>query len=242
MVYEKDAKISFYDLDARGDVKLTALLKHINLAAGANAEDIGAGLDVTVPLGIAFVIQRFAVRIFKWPVYCQTVSIRTWPAEITKGTFRRNGDMWDKEGNKLAEWTGLWVLIGIKERKVRRPKTLPIEFPANGAMGVTIEAHKIKVPEDEQLIASYPHVMRFSEADINEHMNNAIYGDLISNVLEISGSALSHTPKWQEVQFNYLSEVKVGEEVDVQCRQAGNNMYISGIVREQPMFTAIVKC
>jgi len=242
MVYEKDTQINFYDIDGRGDVKLTALLKHINLAAGANAEDIGVGLDATIPLGLAFVLQRFALRIFKWPVYRQTVTIRTWPAEIAKGTFRRNGDMWDKEGNKLAEWTGLWVLIDIEERKVKRPKALPIELPAYGIMDVAIQAIKIENPKDGQFIASYPHVMRFSEADINEHMNNAIYGDLISNVLEISENSPSHTPKWKEIQFNYLAEIKIGDEVDVQCKQAGNNMYITGIVKEQPMFTATVAC
>ena len=242
MVYKRDAQINFYDLDWRGDVKLTALLKHINLAAGANAETIGVSMEVTFSMGLAFVLQRFAVRVFKWPTYRQTVTIRTWPAEITKGTFRRNGDMWDKDGNKLAEWTGLWVLIDTKERKVRRPKALPIELPAYGAMDVTVEAQKLDVPEDAKFIASYRHVTRFSELDLNEHMNNAIYGDLITNALESSQSPLSHTPKWREVQFNYLSEIKVGEEVDVQCRRLGETFYITGMVKDQPMFAATVEC
>ncbi|MCL2421992.1 MAG: thioesterase [Defluviitaleaceae bacterium] len=242
MIYKRDTQINFYDLDGRGDVKLTALLKHINLAAGANADEIGVGLETTIPMGLAFVIQRFALRIFKWPVYNQTVTIRTWPAEIAKGTFRRNGDMWDKEGNKLAEWTGLWVLIDINERKVRRPKALPIDLPAYGGMGVTVEAEKIEIPEDGQLMASYPHVVRFSETDINMHMNNAVYGDLIANVLEISENPLSHAPNWQEVQFNYIAETKVDEEVNVQLRQSEKNMFVSGIVDDKLVFTAVVKC
>jgi len=242
MVYEKDTRIDFYDIDGRGDVKLTALLKHINLAAGANADKIGVGLDITMPMGLAFVIQRFALRVFKWPVYRQSITVRTWPAEITKGTFRRNGEMWDEEGNKLAEWTGLWVLIDIQERKVRRPKALPIDLPAYGSMDVTVEAEKVEVPEEGKLIASYPHIVRFSETDINMHMNNAVYGDLIANVLEISESSMPHTPRWREVQFNYLAETRVGEAVDVQCGQLDNMIYITGTVEGRPVFTAAVEC
>ena len=242
MIYEKDILLSFYDMDGRGDIKLTALLKHINLSAGANATDIGVGLDTTIPMGLAFVIQRFALRVFKWPVFLQTVTIRTWPAEITKGTFRRNGDMWDKDGNKLAEWTGLWVLIDMEERRVRRPKVLPVALPAYGLMDVNIEAQKIEVPPDAELIASYPHVVRFSEEDVNKHMNNAIYGDLIANVVEISKSPLVFVPQWKEVQFNYLAEVKVGDEVDVQCRQMGNTLYITGTTEGRPVFVSSIAC
>ena len=245
MIYEKDLQIDFYDLDGRGDVKLTALLKHINLAAGVNAQEIGVGLDTTIPMGLAFVIQRFALRICKWPVYSQPVTLRTWPAEIAKGAFRRNGDMWDKEGNKLAEWTGLWMLIDIKERKVRRPKALPIELPAYGSMDVAVETQKLDIAESGELIASYTHVVRFSELDVNEHMNNAVYGDLIANVLNIGGkplNSLCKTPNWCEVQFNYIAETKVEEEVRVECRLLGNTLHITGMVEGRSVFAATVEC
>ena len=241
MIYDKGTKINYYDMNGRGDVKLTALLKHINLAAGANAEDMGAGLDVTIPLKLAFVIQRFGLRVFKWPVYGQNVRIRTWPAQIVKGTFVRNGDMWCENGKKMAEWTGLWVLIDIEARKVRRPKALPVDFEGHGPMDVSVEAEKIDVPDSVISAASYTHVVRFSEADINMHMNNAIYGDLIANVLNIAESPLSYVPSWQEVQFNYLSEAKIGEAVDVECKISEDIVYVTGSARGQKVFAASVK-
>ena len=243
MVYEKDTFINYYDLDGRGDIKLTALLKHINLAAGANVEEIGLGLDTTIPLGVAFVIQRFALRIVKWPVYRQTIKIRTWPAEIARGTFRRNGDMWDGENNKMAEWTGLWVLIDIKERKVCRPKVLPMALPAHGPMDVTVEARKIETPQDAKLIASYNHTVQFSELDVNMHMNNAVYGNLIANVVNIEESPFSHVPLWREVQFNYLTEAKAGEKLNVESKLSGDTLYITGTEKpSRPVFAASVKC
>lgn len=241
MIYEGKTIINFYDIDGRGDVSLTALLKHINLSAGANATEIGVGLKDTLPLGLTFVIQRFALRTFNWPTFRQEVLIRTWPADIARGTFRRNGDMWDKDGKKMAEWTGLWVLIDVVERKVKRPKALNAELPSYGFMDVAIESPKIEVPTEVELVASYPHIVQFSELDINQHMNNAIYGDLIANVLEIGG----YVPKYKEVQFNYLTEAKLGEEIEVKCMKNANKqgrvMYITGTAKTRNIFAACVE-
>lgn len=240
MIFKANTTISFYDLDARGDVTLTALLKHINLSAGANANDLGIGINDTLPLGLTFVLQRFALRIYDWPVFGQEVTIRTWPAEISKGAFRRNGDMTSLDGKKLAEWTGLWVLIDINKRKVKRPKALPVTLPEHGLLDVTIEADKIEVPQNAELIASYPHIVRFSEIDVNKHMNNANYGNLIANVLEISESPLKIATKWREVQFNYLAETKRDEEVVVEFRQLGEDLYVTGTEQDRMVFVAKV--
>ena len=241
IIYERDIEINYYDLDGRGDMKLTALLKYINLSAVANADELGISYEKIAALGLAFVIQRFTLRISRWPVINQTVTIKTWPAEITKGTFRRNGSMHDKDGNKIAEWTGLWVLIDIIKRRVQRPKALPVPLPAYGLMDVDFEAAKLEIPEDAGLTASYRHIVRFSEIDLNMHMNNAVYGDLIANLLEISESPMPPVTKWREVSFNYLTETVLGDSIEVQCRQSGQIIYIYGTVKGQMVFTSSVK-
>ena len=45
------------------------------------------------------------------------------------------------------------------------------------------------------------------------HMNNAIYGDLVTNVLALKASPNIKT--WKEVQFNYIHEAKFNDEVVV---------------------------
>ncbi|MCL2016790.1 MAG: thioesterase [Defluviitaleaceae bacterium] len=245
MIHKNDIFFSFYDINARGDVTLTALLQHINLAAGANAEKLGIGTDVIIPLGITFVLQRFSVRIMQWAKFKQTATIRTWPAEITKGTFRRNGDLYDCNGTKIAEWTGLWVLIDVAERRVRRPKALPVTIPAHGLLDVQLEVKKFELPQNAVTLASYTHTVQFSETDVNYHMNNAIYGNLIANVVEKISQPAAENPKtqnaptnWQQVHFNYLAEAKIGEQILVECKQHQNTLYIIGTTAEHTVFTA----
>jgi len=241
MIYDENIRYNFYDLDGRGDVKPAALLRYINLGAGQNAKDIGVGLDTTMSMGLAFVIQRFSLKIKRWPAFQEETRIRTWPAGIAKGTYRRNGDMYDTEGDKLAEWTGQWVLIDINERKVKRPKALPVDLQSYGAMGVNIENIKPEPPQGGVSIAAYKHIARYSEMDVNEHMNNAVYGELIANVLELSESPCKKASCFKEMHFNYLNETRLGEEIDVEAVQGDKSLYFSGKVGDKAVFTALVK-
>jgi len=239
MIYKQKRKISFYDLDANGNTKLTALLKYMNEASWLNAEELGAGLDRTLEVGLAFIIQRIGVRIFKMPELNQTIAIRTWPAEKTRSAFKRNGDICDEAGNKIMEWESLWVLIDINKRKIKRPSASPAELPRYGKMDVEVVADKIVIPEERNLYASYKHIVSFSELDINMHMNNAIYGDLVANVLAPTDAA--NIRAWKEVQFNYVHEAKLGDEVAVNAYQANGNLYITGNSEEKRIFTVAIK-
>jgi len=238
MIYEQEEKISFYDLDVNGNTKLTALLKYINEAAFYNAEDLGIGIEKTLKINLTFIIQRIGLRIFKMPQLNEKIVVRTWPGNITRSSFKRNGDICNKDGSKLLEWESLWVLIDINERKIKRPSTFPIEIPRYGKMDVEVEANKIVVPEAKEACAVYKHNVQFSELDINLHMNNAIYADLIANVLALFSSP--NINEWNEVQFNYVHEAKLGDEVVVSSYESNGCLYITGSSGEKTIFTAAI--
>ena len=238
MIYQQEKIVSFYDLDANGNIKLTALLKYMNEASWFHAEELGAGIDKTLEVNLAFIIQRIGIRIFKIPELNQKIMIQTWPAEETRSAFKRNGDIHDEAGDKIIEWESLWVLIDINERKIKRPSASPTEFPLSGKRGVEVKANKIVMPEAKEPIGSYKHTVQFSELDINLHMNNAIYGDLIANVLALFPAP--NIKKWKEVQFNYINEAKLSDEVAVNAYQSNNSLFISGDTKEKTIFTAMI--
>jgi acyl-ACP thioesterase len=241
MIYQHEKKVNFYDLDAKGNVKLTALLKYINIASFDIAEVVGAGMKDTLKYGMVFVLQRFGMKINKLPKMDDILIIKTWPSESTRSAFIRQGEILDTSGNKMLEWESLWVLIDINERKIKRPSALPAEFPQYGNLGVEVRTERIKLPEAGMLVASYTHIVRYSELDVNGHMNNAVYGDLVSNLLngeELEGG--------QVVQFNYINEAKLGDELLVEYMLLNSSaqddgVYIVATCGEKTMFTVSVK-
>jgi len=240
-LYETKTRITYYDLDFNGKVKLSALLRMVHIAADINAKDLGVGYDVLAPLGMTFVLQRFGVSIARMPAYNEAVTIRTWPSDVSKGTFLRRGDMYDSTGAKIMEWASLWLLFDIAARRVLRPNALPVPLTGMGHEGVKIMPEKIALPENlAGPFAQYNHMASYRDVDTNMHMNNSIYGDLIGNAIFPVTGMCTPKPTWKQVQINYLAEVRFGEEVEVSAYQDGDGYIVIGKSNERTAFIAKV--
>ena len=240
-LYESLTRITYYDLDYRGKIKLSALLRMVHVAADVNAKSLGAGYDALAPLGMTFVLQRFGVSIARMPVYDEDVTIRTWPSDISKGTFLRRGDMYDKDGIKIMEWASLWLLFNINTRRVLRPSALPVPLNGLGDEGVTIMPEKLSLPVDfGHPFSTYSHIVSYRDVDTNMHMNNSMYGDLVGNAIFPESEIMAPKPDWKQVQINYLAEIRLGEEVEVRASRDGDSYMVIGEVKGRTAFIARV--
>jgi len=260
-LHKSQTRITYYDLDYHGKIKLSALLRMVHIAADVNAKELGVGYGTLAPLSITFVLQRFGVSITRMPSYDEEVTIRTWPSDISKGTFLRRGDMYDKSGAKIMEWASLWLLFDIKARRVLRPSALPVPLEGLGDEGVKIMPEKIALPQNlGEPFSRYNHTVSYRDADTNMHMNNSIYGDLIGNAIFpaftpssmqcakcIEGEekvpnyeAAVPTPNWKQVQINYLAEIRLGEEAEVSAYKDGDSYIVVGESGGRTAFVARV--
>ncbi|MCL2571327.1 MAG: thioesterase [Defluviitaleaceae bacterium] len=235
-LYQQPIRITYYDLDYRGKIKLSALLRMVHVAADVNASQLGAGYDVLAPLGMTFVLQRFGVSIIRMPVYNEDVFIRTWPSDVAKGTFLRRGDMYDSTGNKIMEWSSLWLLFDIAARKVLRPTALPTPLSSLGSEGVEVQPEKLTHPGDWGIPHSqFSHTVTYRDADTNMHMNNSVYGDLIGNAIFTTTDSI---PDWKQVQINYLAELPLGGNVEVEARRDSDSFIVIGNANGRTAFIA----
>ena len=234
-IYEGKTRITYYDLDFAGKVKLSAILRIAHIAADVNANQLGIGFSVMMPLNISFVLQRFALKIHQMPKYDQVVTVRTWPAETVRGTFIRKGDMLDEDGNRIMEWCSLWILFDIANRKILKPSALPTAIPDLPDIVVDVSPDKV-VPGDVVTFSEHVHTVRYADVDTNMHMNNSIYGDLVGNAAFANGNA---SQDWAEVQINYLGETRLGDEIKITAGyDSDNNIIVEGNSKGRPSFSA----
>ena len=239
ILYAGDTRISYYDLDMWGKLKLSALLRMAHIAADVNAASLGIGFNDLDRLSMTFVLQRIGFRFLRLPSYNDIVSIRTWPSEISKGTFLRRGDMKDANGQKLIEWASLWILFDLRERKILKPCKLPIEIPRLPDLGVDIMPIKIALPDRiGEMYSTHTHTVRYSDTDTNIHMNNSVYGDLVGNAVFPHEEKLDTDLDFGEVQINYLSEARLGVKINIAATKHENDIYVVGDSESQRIFCA----
>lgn len=238
-MYSGDMRISYYDLDMRGKLKLSALLRMVHIAADINAASLGIGYADLSNFNMTFVLQRIGFKFVRMPSYNEVVTIRTWPSEISKGTFLRRGDMADSCGEKLIEWASLWILFDLNERKILKPSKLPVKIPELASQSVEVMPKKIALPEDlAKPFSTHTHIVRYADTDTNKHMNNSIYGDLVGNAVFPPPDAKSYALDFEEVQINYLTEAKLGMDISITATKHGDDVYVIGESQKQRIFCA----
>lgn len=232
-MYEKKIRITYYDLDFNGKIKLSAILRMVHIAADVNANELGIGFATLFPLNMSFVLQRFGLKIHRMPMYDEIVTVRTWPADVARGTFIRSGDMYDQNGKKVMEWSSLWILFDLASRSILKPSALPMEIPRMMDISVDINPEKVSLSQGKTQNC-YIHTVRYADVDTNMHMNNSIYGDLIGNAI----FANEGIGEWKEVQINYLGETRLGEEINITTYKDDDSFLVIGLAQERMSFAA----
>ena len=243
MIYERKKQITYNDIDANGDISLTAVLKYMTEANWENAEEINIGISQIPKTNLAFVTQRIALKIHQLPGLGDPFILRTWPAEEKRLTFVRKGEFLDSSGNKLIQWESLWVLININKRKIKRPSALNIDVPLYGDLDVSITTEKIKLPDEQKIkhSLSYTHTVDFSDLDFYRHMSNTIYGNLLSNAYRRSGYCSPLMKAGAEIHFNYLNEGQLDDKISVSLQELENQIFLIGTTDVHTVFTANIK-
>jgi acyl-ACP thioesterase len=153
--------------------------------------------------------------------------------------WQRDYRIYDKQGIEIAAARSTWALVDILKRKLLRPSALPIQVNHYVGDSVGDIPEKVSVPMDIPLEEAYRYQVRYSGLDSNNHLNNARYGDLCSDVL---------TPEeWESrllrrFRITYVQEAKFGDEVMIQRSPVmRGNVFVQGQAETALFFAACLE-
>ena len=147
----------------------------------------------------------------------------TWHRGASGIIFNRDFDIFI--GDELVgEGVSAWVVADIEDRKMLRPSS--IDTIAGAKVPDRAKDRQLKlIREPKEKEHSYPRTIRYSDLDINGHMNNTKYADVLMDVFspeEMAGKFVS------QMQLNYSQECKMGEIMDISRLISGDSCYMDG--------------
>lgn len=201
MKWTEIMRVDPHDTDFEETAKPAALLRYMQTAANIHFREIDPAHKRLHESGRAFVLSRIAID-FHSPVKAyETVSARTWTSDSHGFSFIRSYDVLRGE-ERLAEATSVWALIDIKTHMPLRTTELPGEFENEDA-ATPVMPLRFSVPKDMPVLDT--HRVVYSETDINRHMNNTRYLDMLTNCINME----KERPVGVSIAF--LNEAPFGE-------------------------------
>lgn len=208
------ATVPYSDVDRTEVLLLKGVFKYLQEAAIAHANLFDTGTAAIATRGETWVLNRIAVGIHRYPRYDEKLRIETWSRGIKGFKGYREFRVFDAADQPLFTGSSLWLYVSVRTKSiVRVPAELAATFPKHddGVFCPELETLEFAapVPEASRVV---PIAIRFSDIDVNDHVNNAAYPDLLQAALARAGLP----PRPQRVTIKYAKAVPAEmEQVNV---------------------------
>jgi acyl-ACP thioesterase len=198
------------DTDTRMRLKVSSLFAYYQDVAAMHSEEIGTGLDVFGPRGIAWVLMRSRVEIARMPVLGEKITVETWPLP-GRTLFDRDFFVMDEAGEVIVRTSSIWLVIDLESRAML--KNPEIEYTIDSLRDFRAtekKPSKIRMPADGEFC--YAKTVRFSDTDYNFHLNNTKYVDMLMDAVDYE---VADAGRLSVVEINYSNEARVGDVIDI---------------------------
>ena len=221
------------DIDGNLEIKLSSLTRYMQQVATDHANKIGFGHKQLGKERHIWVIIRMQMYINRLPKIDEEFYIATHPGESKSFLYFRHFEVYDSHNKLLAVASSSWVVLNYDTRKVViRPFDKPIPE----------ETDKNDIPLPDKVVGEAPNLVdsrkaRYSEVDMNGHINNTRYVDYIQDMHD---TAFFKENRIGKILINFEKEIKEGDLINLYSNNDSPEIII-GKVEEHTSFAAKVE-
>ena len=165
--------VKIHECDANGVLRFDLIFDLFQDLADTHAAEMGLGYEYGISRGIGWVGANYAVKVERMPALNESFTLATWPSDKTLITGIREFSAIDEQGKPLFYASSQWALINLA---TKRPVKIEGNVPAYDVLPermVETAFANPALPERTDFSAVFP--VRWSEIDLNKHVNNTNY-------------------------------------------------------------------
>lgn len=224
--YEHKVRLGGMDADGRGFCKASALLNHLQIAATLAAEDGGFSREVLMErYGAFWMLARSWYRLDRPLRWEEELTIRTWHRGGKAAMMYRDYDIFSG-GERVGESVSGWVLASAETHKLLRLSAIR-ELAGTGGGALCKERLLSKLRCPDGLRPGERRLMRYSDTDINGHVNNTRYADFACDALGLEG--LPEDQFLAGMQIGYLAECRPGDWITMETARTPAEGFVLGM-------------
>lgn len=203
--------IDAYLTDFRGKATLPMLGGFMLQAATRHAEERKFGYSSMNNQQRAWVLMRMSIEINEYPSNDTTIKLHTWVSDVNKLFTERSFAFEDQNGVFFGYARTMWASIDLETR--RPTNILELEGltdfkldktpPINGAA---------KIPPLKDGIKARTFEVRYSDIDINKHLNSMKY---IEHFVDVFSLKMYEAKEIKSFEINYIAEGQYGTTIDI---------------------------
>ena len=235
--YTQNFHVPCYNTDAAWRLKPAAFMDLAQEAAGLHAIELGFGYEDLIKNNTAWILSRVNIKFVDTPIWRDDITLTTWHKGANRLFFLRDFIMTDKEGKERVKATTSWLVLNLETRRLVRDPMLMEEGTVCSENVIETPADKVQMPKDVPAELVLEHAVAYSDVDMNNHTNNAMYMQWAMDAVDYE---IASTRAVKEITINFNRETKAGDVVSIYraCveKEDGLHVYVEGKVEDASSF------
>ena len=234
--YTETMTVMNADADFRSLLKPSALLRYVEQVSADHARTFGMTDQFFKDYGVAFLVGKQALKFDRVPQRAEKLTLLTRVEASRRGSVKRITTVTDAEGKQVAMVDCRWIVVSLAENRILREPGWTVDGFWNETVEgeLPLQLHKCR----EGLTSAGEWTVRYSQCDLNGHLNNAFYLDLVCDALPLD---VVRKGPVTFASINYHREVPMGETVEVFYAPSAEGWYIIGKHNGQTSFECYVE-
>ena len=229
-IHKQDYTIRSYEIDAAGHLSVPSIFNLLQDAASSHALELGVSVPQLLADNYTWVLSRMVLKMSHYSGWRDAIQIRTWPSGIQGAFAFRDFDIQDINGKSMGCSTSAWIVIDTRKRRPIRPTVFADRLkPAENEpiMDYVLK----KLPEQNGEYVEKGFTVRYSDLDINQHVNNVSYIEWLLESIPSFGDNSRHL---SELEINFLGEAFQGDQILARCTSflPERKFFTHSIIRE----------
>lgn len=217
-----------YQLDFQGRMTIPMIGSWLMRAASVHASQRGFGFSDMTERHTAWVLSRLAIEMNAYPAMGETVTLRTWVDEVGRLFTSRCFELTGDDGQPYGYARSIWAAIDLQTRR-------PTPLDVTGLSGfITDRSCPIEKPGKITPIEGHtegiPYTVRYSDIDINGHLNSVKY---MEHLLDLFDLEMFRTHTIRRFEIAYQAEGHYGMELMLHQEKVGEEIFNMAICHNE---------
>ena len=224
-IFEKNFLVRTTDVDYADHCRPSAILGFFQEMAVDHAEDLNISRDYLLEnYHAVWLLARLWYQLDRPLLVGEELTFRTWHRGPDKLYVYRDFQILS-QGQEIGRAVSVWIVADVDNRKILRPEH--VENIVASPIPEQLPDRTLKLIHSPKLLEpAYEKTVRWSDVDLNGHMNNTKYADAAMDAFameELSGHFLA------ELQLNYSQECAPGEKIMMSRCPVEDRWYVEGM-------------
>lgn len=207
--------VSSFDLDPRGEARLTSLAAFFQEMAYQHASRLGFGYHDLLKEQTFWVLSRMKIRILRYPAWDEEILVETWPCGLDGLFAMRDFRIASDKQEVLGMATTSWLVVDGRTRRPVRPSEALEKYREGQDRPFAEKLQKIDLPPG--MVPTGLHRIVYSDLDVVGHVNNVKYMEWC---IDTAGQPALER-RIGQFEINFMHESHFGEEITLAVSKDG---------------------